>query len=395
MIAHLFKLIWNRKKQNFLIMTELLFSFLIMFAVFTLITSYYQSYGEPNGFDPTDVWSVSRTGDETDTNAAVSRDSIVLLDRIVRQQIKAMPEVQEISYSNPNTPYANNHSNVTLIYGKIRIISNIFTVEDSYASLLNMKMKSGRWFQQSDDASNYKPAVINVKLKEKFFGKQDGLNRLLTFNEVNYKIVGVVYNSKNEGDYVAPDYEFYTRADSTFYGTNKPFLIKVRPGTDARFEAQLFKYLSNIIKNSSIEVEHLEKRRIYKNKQLLIPVIILLTVAVFLIINVALGLFGVLWHNINKRRGEIGLRRASGASELDISKQLIGETMVLATLSMIVGAFFAIQFPLMNVFDIAAEIYLVALGLAIIFIYIFVFICALYPALQAAAIYPAVALHEE
>ncbi len=123
--------------------------------------------------------------------------------------------------------------------------------------------------------------------------------------------------------------------------------------------------------------------------------IILLIVTGFLIINVALGLFGVLWYNINKRRSEIGLRRAVGASGNSISKQLVGEALVLSTISLLIGSFFAIQFPLMNVFDLATSTYLIAWMLALAFIYVLVIICALYPGRQAAAIYPAVALHEE
>jgi putative ABC transport system permease protein len=118
-------------------------------------------------------------------------------------------------------------------------------------------------------------------------------------------------------------------------------------------------------------------------------------VAGFLIANVALGLFGVLWYNINKRRGEIGLRRAVGATGTAISMQLVAEALVLSSLSLILGSFFAIQFPLLNVFDLPSGVYLSAIALSVIFLYLLVIICALYPGKQAAGIYPAVALHEE
>jgi putative ABC transport system permease protein len=103
----------------------------------------------------------------------------------------------------------------------------------------------------------------------------------------------------------------------------------------------------------------------------------------------------MLWYNINKRRGEIGLRRAVGASGRSVSAQLVSESLILATLSLIIGTFFEIQFPLLNVFDLPADVYITAIILSILFIYLLVFICSLYPGKQAAAIYPAVALHEE
>jgi putative ABC transport system permease protein len=69
--------------------------------------------------------------------------------------------------------------------------------------------------------------------------------------------------------------------------------------------------------------------------------------------------------------------------------------MILATFSLIIGTFFAVQFPLLNVFDLSTSVYITALVLSIIFIYLLVLICAFYPGRQVAAIYPAVALHEE
>ena len=50
MIEHLFKLIWNKKKQNFLLITEMFVSFIVMFAVFTLMVYYFQNYRKPNTY---------------------------------------------------------------------------------------------------------------------------------------------------------------------------------------------------------------------------------------------------------------------------------------------------------------------------------------------------------
>jgi putative ABC transport system permease protein len=47
------------------------------------------------------------------------------------------------------------------------------------------------------------------------------------------------------------------------------------------------------------------------------------------------------------------------------------------------------------VFDLPAGVYLTAILLSVLFIYGLVFICSIYPGKQAAAIYPAAALHED
>jgi len=126
-----------------------------------------------------------------------------------------------------------------------------------------------------------------------------------------------------------------------------------------------------------------------------VPIIIASIVCGFLLINVALGLFGVLNLSITRRRSEIGLRRAIGATGNGVSTQFVGETWVLATFAMLIGLLLAVQFPLLNVFDLQAGVYLTAMGIAVLIIYLIVTLCALFPSRQAALIQPATALHEE
>ena len=172
-------------------------------------------------------------------------------------------------------------------------------------------------------------------------------------------------------------------------------MVKVIPGADAGFEGKLYKLMATTLKKSNIEIEHLDNKLRGANNFTLIPLIIFSIVAAFLIINVALGIFGVLWYNINKRKGEIGLRRAIGAPASSVSMQIVAESLIITTLALLLGIFFAVQFPLLHVFDLPAGVYILAIFLAIAFIYLLVFICSLHPGRQAAAVYPAVALHED
>jgi len=52
-------MIWNKKKQNALLISEILISFLVLFAVFTLLVHNYKNYKKPMGFDYENVWLVN------------------------------------------------------------------------------------------------------------------------------------------------------------------------------------------------------------------------------------------------------------------------------------------------------------------------------------------------
>jgi putative ABC transport system permease protein len=391
MFRHLFKLIWNKKKQNLLLMSEILVSFMVIFAIFTLVVYYYSNYKQQRGFEYENVWALSFSFPDNVQRA----DSVALVKESIRNVIKSMPEVKEMSFSSANLPYSNSTMNWDVDYNKNRQHTNIYNIEKTYAEVLQLKMESGRWFNQTDIDGKYKYVVINSTLRNKLFGKEEAVGKVITAEENKFKITGVVQDFKSEGDFNEPGSGMYKKMDSSEHRWNSSILLSVTDKADAAFESRLYKAVAAQIKNSTIEIEQLAAKRISKNKLTLVPMLILLIVGAFLIINVALGLFGVLWYNISKRRGEIGLRRAVGASGAAVSKQLVGEALVLSTISLIVGTFFAVQFPLMNVFDLSANTYLAALLLSILFIYVLVIICALYPGRQAAAIYPAVALHEE
>ncbi len=140
----------------------------------------------------------------------------------------------------------------------------------------------------------------------------------------------------------------------------------------------------------------MEIERISAFKQSVVIPLILAVVCGFLIINVALGLFGMVWYSINRRRSEIGLRRAVGGSSTNIHGQILGEVLVLATFGIIIGSFFALQFPLLNIIGfIGSKIYYLAYISSVVMIYLIAVICAFYPGQLAAKIQPAIALHDE
>jgi len=172
-------------------------------------------------------------------------------------------------------------------------------------------------------------------------------------------------------------------------------LVRVKPGTSRSYEAQLVDELNLIVPGWNVEVHWLSDLKKTKNNMSIGFIWILIVVAIFLILNVILGLFGLLWYNINLRKAEIGLRRALGASKKRITRHFIKETLVLTTFAVILGLLFAIQFPIMGVFEINPAIYVGAIGSSLIFLYGLIFLCALAPSRQASKVEPATALHDE
>jgi putative ABC transport system permease protein len=345
------------------------------------------------GFDYKSVWRITYDNSELTKN----NDSLQIFYDNLHKALKSMPQIEEVAYSGSNFPYSDSFMSTGLTQNgkKFNYIAN-YTVGTDYKKVWNVSLLEGRWFLPEDAVSKNKNIIINETLKEQIFGNAQATGKLIGNydDKEKLKVIGVVQDIKASGDFWPAGSAMFNPIDTGFHKYTHNILIKVRESADATFESQLYKFMANSVKNA-VEIQHLDEMRDSKNEATIIPMVIFIIIASFLIINVALGLFGVLWYNINKRKGEIGLRRAIGASGQSVSYQLVMEAMILATMSLIVGCFFAIQFPLLSVFNIPASVYIIAMLLSVLFIYLLVLFCSLYPGKQAASIHPAVALHEE
>jgi len=392
MLNHLFKLIWNRRKKNVLLILEILFSFFVMFAVFTFAVYYFQNYRLPYGFDYERVWTVNYP--PGDINQA---DSLRSFRESVNKLIISMPQVERAGFTSNNTPFGP----VGFAYGsEVSYQGKTFRpdrymADENYANVLGVTMTEGRWLSKSDSAAKEPAAVINVALRVKLFGSENALGKLISVNGRNMRISGVANDLKDKADFIRPGMAIYLPYRDSGSNTASSILIKVRQGAGATFESSLYKTLSRSLANGNVNIEHLDQKKKLSNNIALVPLLILIIIACFFIINAGLGFFGVLWYNIVIRREEIGLRRALGATGNAVSKQMAGEALMLSSLALVLGTFLVIQFPLLNVFDLPASTYLISLILSVLFIYTLTLLCAFYPAKLSANIYPADALREE
>jgi putative ABC transport system permease protein len=395
MLRHLFKLIWNKKGSHSLLIIEIWASFMVLFGVLSLIVYNLSNYLEPIGFEYENVWVLDLNNNQ-DTTAIAQKNNQIM------QRIRSYRQVESATRMSSNTPFSANTMNNGINYHKVSTMADNYYTDEEFSKTLNLPLSSGRWYRPEDRVSRSVPVVINKKLQDKLFGDENPLGKLLGNNDseskdenkTTWKVVGVVDKFKAKGEYMADNPAIFMLFDKDDQW-NKNVLIKTKPGTDATFEAKLVKDLAAMVPGWSIEVSYLTESRANRHNLTLVPVIIFLIISVFLLTNVALGLFGILNLNIARRRSEIGLRRAMGATESRVTTQFLGEMWVLAAFSILLGLLFAVQFPLLHVFDFASGVYIVAILAAVVIIFVIVTLCAWYPSRQAARIHPATALHEE
>ncbi|NUO82812.1 ABC transporter permease [candidate division KSB1 bacterium] len=398
MIKHLFKLVWNRKRSNLLIMLEIFVSFIVMFAVITLGVYYADNYNQPLGFTYENVWNIS-IDMQTGTDDYWSPE-MVNTTRQLYLALQEFPEI-EVAAGAHTAPYSlGNRTSVNVYEGK-RVEMEVNEVTDDFQKVMGVQLLQGRWFEKSDDALNWKPVIINQRLARAVFGDEDPVNqnyRPWASDEEDHRVIGVVNDFRKDGEFSGLGNYLFERKRLDDPKSRPPanLLIKVRPGTPAEFEERLMSKLQAVAREWSFEISPLVRMREDAFKIRLIPLIILGLIAGFLMLMVGLGLVGVLWQNVTQRIKEIGLRRAKGAAAEDIYKQILGELVVLATFGLALGALLVVQLPLLDLISfIRPPVYFLSMVIALLVIYGLTLTAGLYPSWLATRVQPAEALHYE
>jgi putative ABC transport system permease protein len=397
MIVHLLKLFWQRKASNALLIAEVFISFLVLFAVVTAAVYSYRNYSRPLGFEYSNVWSVAvDVKQESDDYWSAE---MVELARQVELTLRTVPEVEAVAGMN-YPPYSPGNS-VSIFEEEHRTVEWIWgEVTDDLNKVLGFNVVQGRWFEGSDNAATYRPVVINRHLADEFFGARDPIGQLLSKSGVgrNWRVVGVVENFRKDGELSGDGNYAFLRINLADTSNRPPrnFLLKIRPGTPLSMQQDIALKLQSAVKGWSFEVQTLDDMRRTYFKKMIGTLFAGGFVAANLILMVALGLIGVLWQNVTRRKSEIGLRRALGASAKDIYRQVLIELMIIASAGTFLGTLIVIQFPLLGVLQsVTWGVYVEALLISLVAIYAIMLCSALYPSRLATQVQPIEALHAD
>ena len=399
MSRHLLKLVWNRKGTNLLLMVEIFFSFLVLFAVVTLGLFYLDNVRHPLGYRYQDVWCVSM-----DTKLA--GDWPPEAAETLRRLQSTLAELAEVEASAPafSAPYENaSWTSGYTLDGKVYDYE-LNVVSDRFKDVLGLELLRGRWFSREDDGAAFDPVLVNERMAQGVFGAEDPVGRIIPQDKhtdgaprTEMRVIGVFGDYRQHGEYSVPtQYVLHRQVDAADKPKPRVLLVKVRPGTPAAFEEALLARLQATARDWSFTTKPLAEMRDSNHRDRLAPVLAFSLVAGFLLLMVALGLTGVLWQTVTQRTREIGLRRAKGASAGRIHTQILGEILVMTSLALALGVAVVVQFPLLDLLGfVRPGVFASSLAISIVALYGVTVACGFYPSRIATRIAPADALRYE
>ena len=277
------------------------------------------------------------------------------------------------------------------------------SVTPEYFRTFGIKIMSGRAFTVQDTAGSTRVAVVNQEFVKQYFKNENPIGQRLSIEQiipglpqlgpaVEWQIVGVFHNVRSFG----PRNEV-PEIDVPFSQSLLPSVtIGVR--TTANPDALARTMMSTVHAiDPDIALARVRSMEVLKDTLFVSDRFVLLlygSFALLALVLAAIGIYGVIAFGVSQRTHEIGLRIALGARGINVTRLILSEGLVLASIGLGVGAIgayfigkamqstlYGLQGPDLPVMILMATVLLVTATLA----------CYL-PARRAAAIDPIQAL---
>ena len=394
MIRHIIKLIWNRRRSLAWIFTEQSLVFAVMLFIFTTsvnkVTQYY-SKGNLNMKDISFITFMELNRDELeedekDANHAQFKNMVV--------RMKEWPTVELVSINaNGATPGTGNLRRDSISFNDGRYMADIKFCDENYYRIFSPKLTEGEWFRD-DDVSEIPPALITQRLAERIGLTGSAIGQNIYYNGIVYRITGVVEAFKMRSTQEQTASLFLPFSVSANTGRNWECVVKFKPGMRDDFSrAFLTEFYRNFPRDqvmpAIIDLDKLNVQMQFLEFKLFFFILMIPTA--FLLIFAFLGTFGLVWVQSKKRMSELGLRMALGCTPARLQRTIIFENLILTNFAMLPGLI-----VMANLYAFAPKgwEWIVAVGAAIVLMWLFAAFSAWYPARKAAKVQPVEALRQ-
>jgi predicted permease len=310
--------------RNAFVISQVAVSMVLLIGAGLFLRSLWQTRAINIGFDPNNAVAL----DVDLKPRGFSEERGQRFYREMLRRMTALPEVRSATLSDlapldTATPFSE-----ILIEGQeplagehgIRVSFN--RVGPAYFETIGIALRSGRGFDERDDANRTRVAVVNETMAQRFWPSQDPIGktfRLLRGNETPrfFEIVGVAREVKYRSLGEEPTPHFYV-----------PFLQDYSPGMTliVRISSDAGAALATIqreLQSQDRDVQGFFARTLIQHIGLaMLPARLAANFAGifggFALVLTALGIYGVVSHSSSHRTREIGLRMALGAQPAEV-----------------------------------------------------------------------------
>jgi putative ABC transport system permease protein len=374
-IGPIFRALMRNRLGVILIAAQIAFTLTVIVNAVYIINDRSERMARPSGADEANLFHINSVGYGDNYNEAVVRAQDL-------NMIRQLPGVVSATVINA-IPVSGSGSSTAMstVAGRIEgmVPTALYTVDEQALSTLGVELVAGRDFTATDVSYRNdtiarvdNEIIITTALAEALFpdeGLQAVGRTLFDVNQNASVIIGLVEklqapwptSSALENSILIPE---------VYEDMSSMYLIRTQPGQRDQLMVAVEERLAlsgdaRILRNNrSFEETRAETYRLDS-----VMSTILIAVITTLIFITAMGIVGLAVFGINRRRKQIGTRRALGATRLDILRYFLLENLLISTAGVTTGAILAIAFNLFLVqnFDMPRiDWYYVPMGMLIL-----------------------------
>jgi len=338
---------WRRMGAN-LVVIELSLAVILLVGAGLLSKSFYRLLRVDVGFDATHLATVQVVAPP----AAYSKpEQQVALFRELNRRLAVLPGVESVGITSDLPIQCNCNTDWIRIVGKPfhgeHNEVNERDVSPGYLLTLKAQLIRGRLFNEDDTASKSNKVVINQKLAEKYFPREDPIGKMIGNGNLDPKsmreIIGVVGNVREGG----LDDELWPTEYEALYQTSGNFVaVAVRTtGDEKALLPSLIKAVHEVDPNLGTYGEITMGDMMNTTQSALIHHTAMWLVDGFATIALVLavvGLYGVVAYSVGQRTREIGVRMALGAQRRSVYSMVMRQASWLTAAGIGIGVACAI-----------------------------------------------------
>ncbi len=282
---------------------------------------------------------------------ATQAERVRYTDYLTRDDEKAvLSQLPDVMYS---SPVMDMHDRISFGGGVVKD-TLVLGVSPQYQYIHNLIVTAGRFFDDTDDSTHQKCAVVSEEFAKERYGSSDSaVSRSFEISGIPFTVIGVFKMSVN-------DFGQSEIADQTIL---IPYsVVRYFTGTDRVNQIYFSMQSMSQVPDAANDIKRIITSRhrpdsVYKAqtlKELLdvaaksanaLTAVLVLVAAVTLAVG-GVGIMNIMLANVRSRIREIGIRKALGATYREIKLQFLAEALIISLTGGVVGTFVGLAVPL-------------------------------------------------
>jgi putative ABC transport system permease protein len=271
-------------------------------------------------------------------------------DRLTVDDMYAvLQRVSGVVTASPVVPLDNR---IPIGYGKERDI-RVLGVFPEYRLVRNLVIVSGRFFDAEDEQARNKVGVMQEKLAQQLYGSVDkAVGKVVKLSGLPFTVIGTFRERVDTfGQSEVTDSSMVIPYSVSRYFTNTPYVDQLYfSAADPSIVIPVTEQIREVIKSR----HRAESNYVVQNLTALLSVaertanaltMVLLLIATVTLLVGGIGIMNIMLTSVTSRTHEIGIRKAIGATNMEIRFQFLSEAVLISLIGGIGGVIIGLALP--------------------------------------------------